>query len=236
MPKPYAAAFLRPPVLSPFKVSTDPDGAKVNHYRITMRQAAAQILPRKTTNILGFNGIFPGPTIELEQGTRSMVHMRNQLPKNHPTLGHLLATSTHLHGSASLPQYDGYASDVTLPGFYKDYFYPNFQPARTLWYHDHGVHFTAQNVYSGLAAMYIMHDKAERELLPQDAFDVPLIISDAMFARGRQPWLRRPRPLRALGRRGPGQRQALAGDAGPAPGLPLPDPQRHRSRARTGRR
>ena len=182
MPRPYAATFVRPPVLTPLSVSTDPDGAKVNHYRITMRQAAAQILPRKTTNILGFNGTFPGPTIELEQGTRSMVHMRNQLPKNHPTLGHLLATSTHLHGSASLPQYDGYASDVTLPGFYKDYFYPNFQVARTLWYHDHGVHFTAQNVYSGLAGMYILHDKFERELLPQGAFDVPLIISDAMFA------------------------------------------------------
>ena len=84
MPRPYVAAFVRPPVLSPFSVSTDPDGAKVNHYRITMRQAAAQILPRKKTNILGFNGIFPGPTIELEQGTRSKVHMRNQLPKNAP--------------------------------------------------------------------------------------------------------------------------------------------------------
>jgi FtsP/CotA-like multicopper oxidase with cupredoxin domain len=94
----------------------------------------------------------------------------------------VLATSTHLHGSASLPQYDGYASDVTHPGFFKDYHYPNFQPARTLWYHDHGVHFTAQNAYSGLAAQYHMHDPLERQLLPQGDFDVPLIISDAMFA------------------------------------------------------
>ena len=182
MPKPYAAAFARPPVLHPSSVSTGVDGAKVNHYRISMRQAVAQILPRQSTNILGYNGIFPGPTIELEQGTRAVVHMRNHMPKNHPTFGHLLATSTHLHGSASLPQFDGYASDVTLPGFYKDYYYPNSQAARTLWYHDHGVHFTAQNVYSGLAAMYIMHDATERELLPQGDFDVPLIISDAMFA------------------------------------------------------
>ncbi|GAA3323670.1 multicopper oxidase family protein [Paeniglutamicibacter sulfureus] len=182
MPKPYAAAFARPPVLHPSSVSTGVDGAKVNHYRISMRQAVAQILPRQTTNILGYNGIFPGPTIELDQGTRAVVHMRNHMPKNHPTFGHLLATSTHLHGSASLPQFDGYASDVTLPGFYKDYYYPNTQAARSLWYHDHGVHFTAQNVYSGLAALYIMHDATERELLPQGAFDVPLIISDAMFA------------------------------------------------------
>ena len=94
MPRPYAAAF-RPAAGLDTAVRHDrPRRAKVNHYRITMRQASAQILPRKTMNILGFNGIFPGPTIELEQGTRSMVHMRNQLPKNHPTLGHLLATST----------------------------------------------------------------------------------------------------------------------------------------------
>jgi len=56
----------------------------------------------------------------------------------------------HLHGSASKPQFDGYASDVTPTGFYKDYHYPNFQPARTLWYQDHGFHHTAENAYMGL--------------------------------------------------------------------------------------
>ncbi len=59
----------------------------------------------------------------------------------------------HLHGSASLPQYDGYASDITNPGQFKDYHYPNSQPARTLWYHDHGLHHTAENVYMGLAGV-----------------------------------------------------------------------------------
>ena len=57
----------------------------------------------------------------------------------------------HLHGHASLPQYDGYASDITNPGQYKDYEYQNVQEARTLWYHDHGVHHTAENVQMGLA-------------------------------------------------------------------------------------
>ena len=80
------------------------------------------------------------------------------LPQQHRTLGYTPWTSTHLHGSASLPQYDGYASDVTQPGQWKNYHYPNFQDARTLWYHDHGVHHTAENAYMGLAGMYIMHD------------------------------------------------------------------------------
>jgi spore coat protein A, manganese oxidase len=183
MPRPYTATFTRPPKLKPDSVSYESDGTPVNHYTLAMRQAQAQILPTKKTGILGYNGIFPGPTIELDQGTKAVVHMRNRMPKNHPQWNHhLLAASTHLHGSASLPQYDGYASDVIQPGFCKDYHYPNFQPARTLWYHDHGVHFTAQNVYSGLAGMYVMHDEVERELLPQGDFDVPLVVSDAMFA------------------------------------------------------
>ena len=55
------------------------------------------------------------------------------------------------------------------------------QTARTLWYHDHKHHITAQNVYSGLAAFYPLSDKYERAQLPQGEFDVPLMISDAMF-------------------------------------------------------
>lgn len=183
MPKPYRAAFRQPPVLAPYSVTADADGSnRTEHYSVTQKAAMAQILPTMATPILAYNGIFPGPTIEVERGTKTTLTIHNQLPATHPTSGHVLSTSTHLHGSASLPQYDGYASDVTLPGFRKQYSYPNFQPARTLWYHDHGVHFTAQNAYSGLAAQYRIHDPQERGLLPQGEFDVGLTISDAMFA------------------------------------------------------
>lgn len=182
MPRPFRTEFAQAPILAP-RTAIDPaDGKPVNYYFLKETAATASILPRLTTPILGYNGVFPGPTISLDQGTKAVVRISNQLPATHPTAGHLLSTSTHLHGSASLPQFDGYASDVTNTGFYKDYQYPNFQPARTLWYHDHGVHFTAQNAYSGLAGQYHMHDPLERKLLPQGNFDVALTISDAMFA------------------------------------------------------
>ncbi|WP_426976534.1 multicopper oxidase family protein [Pseudarthrobacter sp. O4] len=181
MPRPYRTPLTIPPPLA-FQTTVDANGIKTRHYTVTERLANARILPRLATPILGYNGIFPGPTIRIDQGTRAVVHMRNQLPAKHPTLGHALPTSTHLHGSASLPQFDGYANDLTLPGFYKDYQYPNFQSARSLWYHDHAVHFTAQNVYSGLAAQYLISDPIEKGLLPQGNFDIPLTVSDAMFA------------------------------------------------------
>ena len=85
----------------------------------------------------------------------------NKLPAAHPFLGYDPWTSTHLHGSASKPQYDGYASDITKVGQTKRYLYPNKQDARTLWYHDHGVHHTAENAYMGLAAQYHLHDDVE---------------------------------------------------------------------------
>ena len=85
----------------------------------------------------------PGPLIKVDQNTRVRMRVTNALPAMHPTFGYAVATSVHLHGSASLPQYDGYADDVTMPGQSKDYWYPNHQRPRTLWYHDHGVHHTA---------------------------------------------------------------------------------------------
>jgi FtsP/CotA-like multicopper oxidase with cupredoxin domain len=183
MPRPFQTTFEQARKLAPYATGTDPvDGLPVNYYKLTQQAATANILPRLSTPILGYNGTFPGPTISLDQGTKAVLRIRNKLPATHSLDGHALATSTHLHGSASKPQFDGYANDITHPGFYKDYYYPNFQPARTLWYHDHGVHFTAQNAYSGLAAQYHMHDPIERKLLPQGDFDVALTISDAMFA------------------------------------------------------
>ena len=107
----------------------------------------------------------------------------NSLPARHPTLGYKPYTSTHLHGSPSLPQYDGYANDITNPGQFKDYHYPNTHEASTLWYHDHGVHITAPNAYMGLAAFYLIHDERERDLpIPKGRYDVPLMVKDAIFA------------------------------------------------------
>ena len=180
MPSPYAAAFIRPPVL-PYTAMSDAQGP-YRLYTVTEQRSMARIVNGLDTPVYAYNGSVPGPTIKVPQGTRVKLRVRNQLPAVHPAFGHPFNTSTHLHGSASLPQYDGYADDVTHPGDFKDYWYPNWQPARTLWYHDHNVHTTAQNAYSGLAAQYHLSDAAERDLLPQGVYDVPLTISDAMFA------------------------------------------------------
>ena len=185
-PAQYRYPFVRPPVLKPYEWGFDEEG-KFERYNLSQQLGTAEIVPGLRTKLSGYNGVFPGPIISVDQGTRVDLHMRNELTQSvltHPGLtppGRTIRTSTHLHGSASLPQYDGYADDVASPSQYKSYKYPNWQSARTMWYHDHGVHYTGQQVYAGLASQYHLHDPFERAQLPQGEFDVPILLSDAAF-------------------------------------------------------
>lgn len=207
MPKPFTLPFVTPPALgSSGSVSMRcPDGLTRSYpaYDIVQRFGVAEIMPGYKTPIFGYNGVTPGPTLRVTRGRPIAVRQANLLqqppaapyqnaamPSAYTSDPWQRSTSTHLHGSASLPQFDGYASDITYPGQVKTYFYPNCQDARTLWYHDHGVHHTSQNAYNGLAAMYVLHDEAEAALgiptgapgSPSAPYDVPMIVKDAMFA------------------------------------------------------
>ncbi len=167
LPDPFATAFRRPPVLRPFARRRGADGVWTDSYEVCEELVNAKILKGgRTTKMFGYNGMVPGPTIK---ATRAADPAGGPQPPSAPAPldRHETATSMHLHGSASKPQYDGYANDITPPGFYKDYHYPNFQPARTLWYHDHGAHHTAQNVFSGPGRAVPPHDKVEQRCCPR---------------------------------------------------------------------
>jgi spore coat protein A, manganese oxidase len=177
LPKPFTTPFVRPPVAVPVRSDDTTD-----YYAMHMLPTYSEICPGYQTLMFGYEGSVPGPTIKVNQGRKAVVRHCNTLPTTHPTYGYEPWTSVHLHGSASLPQFDGYASDITHPNQFKDYQYPNFQPARTLWYHDHGIHHTAENVWHGLVGQYHMYDALEQSLpIPHGDYDVPLIISDALF-------------------------------------------------------
>jgi spore coat protein A, manganese oxidase len=205
LPKPFTMPFKQAPIAVPVRRD-----ATCDYYKMDMKGVYADVIPGFKTYVMGYDGSVPGPTIKARQGIQTVVRHCNHLPAVHPTLGYTPWTSVHLHGSASLPQYDGYASDITMPvggaredgtvceyGEYKDYHYPNYQKARTLWYHDHGVHHTAENAYHGLLAQYHMHDAEEQSIgIPTSVFnpaangglggwsgeyDVALTIGDLMF-------------------------------------------------------
>ncbi|MBE3558451.1 MAG: multicopper oxidase domain-containing protein [Ktedonobacteraceae bacterium] len=166
--KPFQVALPVLPVLQP--VSRD---SSTDYYHITQKAGQAHILPGLTTPIWGYNGIFPGPTIEAKSFRRVVIRQTNALP---------VPTTTHLHGGHTPPQSDGDPTDLVSPGSSKDYIYPNRQRASTLWYHDHRMDFTGPQVYKGLAGFYLLRDEIEESFpLPRGEHDIPLMITDRFF-------------------------------------------------------
>lgn len=186
-----------PPVLTP--VSTD-DG--VDYYEVTMRQITQKLhRDLAPTTLYAYNGIYPGPTIVAESNKPIKVKWMNDLPVNphllpvdktlHGAEGpYEVRTVVHLHGANVQPNSDGFPEawftnnfEHVGPAFTNEvYYYPNKQPATTLFYHDHAIGITRLNVYAGLAAGYLIRDEVEESLnLPKGEFEIPLIIQDRTF-------------------------------------------------------
>ncbi|MCT4356445.1 multicopper oxidase domain-containing protein [Streptomyces sp. Je 1-79] len=164
----FRLAMPVPPVLAP--VSTR-GGRDV--YDITMRPGTTEILPGIRTDVLTYNGSFPGPTLKARSRRPVVVRQRNRLT---------MPTSVHLHGASVPVSSDGAPMDTIAPGDSRTYVYPNRQPHASLWYHDHAHHMESEHVYRGLAGSYLLTDALERMLpLPTGAYDVPIAIRDARF-------------------------------------------------------
>jgi len=128
------------PILKPVRTSTD-------YYEMTQKAGRQEILPGLKTEVWGYDGIFPGPTVEARSGRQVEIRQWNELP---------VPVSTHLHSGKTPPQSDGYPTDLILPKehrhgspahaehgsmgghshVFRDYRYQGEQRAATLWYHD----------------------------------------------------------------------------------------------------
>jgi spore coat protein A len=198
LPKPFMIPLFVPPVLKPVRTVSWARGPRVptDYYEITHKEGKAEILPGLTTALWGYDGIFPGPTIESRSGRKIVVRYHNELP---------VPVTTHLHGGRTPPGSDGYPTDLILPRsssshthheypphrdwlFHRGsryYVYPLEQRAATLWYHDHRMDFTGPQIWRGLAGFHIIHDDEEDALpLPKDKKDVPLMLCDRAFGEG----------------------------------------------------
>ncbi|ORX99874.1 Cupredoxin [Clohesyomyces aquaticus] len=164
-----------PPNKAPkYQYTNASTGATIDYYEVEVKPFTQQVYPGlKPAQLVGYDGISPGPTFRMEKGREAVVRFINHAEMD---------ISIHLHGSYSRAPFDGWAEDVTKKGQYKDYYYPNHQSARTLWYHDHAIHHTAENAYFGQAGFYILHDPAEDALnLPAGDYDVPLALAAKQY-------------------------------------------------------
>jgi len=92
-------------------------------------------------------------------------------------------TTVHLHGGLIASEDDGHPTfGLVQPGAAFEHSYQNDQIAAFMWYHDHAIFDTSNNVYHGLAGIYLHTDDFEQSLnLPKGPFDIPLVIQDRAF-------------------------------------------------------
>jgi spore coat protein A, manganese oxidase len=192
------ASYVDPLPIPPRLLHTDARGGAVKIHMAAFRQKVHRDLP--PTTLWGFNGTWPGPTIDVRRDKPFSVEWINRLPPRHllpldftvhgeeenvPPVRAVV----HLHGAQVLPEYDGYPDAWTTPDgksgeAYKPgpNHFPNTQPASTLWYHDHAIGITRLNVYAGLAGFYFIRDEQEDALnLPGGAYEIPLMLQDRLF-------------------------------------------------------
>jgi spore coat protein A len=163
----------RVPLPIPRVLQPERSDSSTDYYRIVQQEAFAEILPGLRTRIWGYEGSFPGPTIEARRGRTAVVTYTNRLS---------VPTVLHLHGGVTRSESDGFPSDTVAPGHTRSHQYDNTGRAATLWYHDHSWRNSGRNQYMGLAGFYLLKEDSEIETrLPHGQFDVPLMIHDRAF-------------------------------------------------------
>lgn len=145
-----------------------------DEYAMDIVPVTQEIVPGLKTQVWTFGGQFPGPVIRAAAGRPVSLRLTNNLT---------VPTATHLHGGHNAHTDDGFPTDIVSPGQSRTYHYPNEQRGAPLWYHDHALGHEAENVYRGLAGLYLLTDAYDQALpLPSGSYDVPLMLRDAHIA------------------------------------------------------
>jgi FtsP/CotA-like multicopper oxidase with cupredoxin domain len=146
----------------------------------------------------------PGPLYVARYGEPILVRNFNRLPPAGQNGGFgLPSVTTHLHNGHTPSESDGNPCDFFEIGQFYDQHYPNVlagilsdhrpngdinEAMSTLWYHDHRVDFTAQNVYKGLAGFYTLFNEFDTgdentgfHLPSFPNFDIHMMFADKCF-------------------------------------------------------
>ena len=95
-----------------------------------------------------YNGLFPGPLVDVREGDRVRIALENRLA---------IDTTAHWHGLPVPADQDGNPMDPVRPGATRVYeFDIPAGAAGTYWYHPHAHGTTAEQVSMGLAAPFIV--------------------------------------------------------------------------------
>ncbi len=138
---------------------------------LTAAPGRLALVPGALTDVFAYNGRVPGPTLELREGDRVIVHFHNALPE---------PTTIHWHGLHIPADADGSPFDPVAPGASHDYVFTlGAGSAGTYWYHPHPDHRAGYQIAKGLYGAIIV--RAPDDPLPATLREKLLILSDNRF-------------------------------------------------------
>ncbi|HEY0543962.1 MAG TPA: multicopper oxidase domain-containing protein [Pyrinomonadaceae bacterium] len=189
------------------------------YYELSQEEGVVSVAPLSDLPlqpIWGYNGIVPGPLIVERYGVLGspqqgsiLVRQRNNLPLANGGFG-LPSVTAHLHNGHTPPESDGFPCSFMERGQFYDHHYPNIyaginsthpgkgdikEAMATLWYHDHRIDHTAENIYKGLYGAYILFNEFDTGdehtgfrlpsfgdgLNPRTNFDIFMVFTDKLF-------------------------------------------------------
>jgi spore coat protein A len=174
---------------------------------IPIKPAEVKILPGRKTKMWTYGGTYPGPTVRRPSGERTTVTFKHRLPRKAGDLtvhlhgAHTRSKDDGQPGGLTHAQPRSLYCDISPglserasgndlliePGEVRTYRHDFTEDgaderAAMHWYHDHRLDRTGENVWRGLAGMWITDDAVDLALpLPRGERDLPLMIADRDF-------------------------------------------------------
>lgn len=135
-------------------------------------RAGKTLLAGRSTEFWAYNALVPGPLIEAFEGDTVRIRLENRLSQE---------TTVHWHGQPVPPDQDGSPMDPVAPGASRTYeFTLPLGSAGTYWYHPHPHGHTAEQVFRGMAGMFIVRSRTDP--VPNGIEEKLLVISDLRLA------------------------------------------------------
>ncbi|MEM7344174.1 MAG: multicopper oxidase domain-containing protein [Chloroflexota bacterium] len=165
--------FTNPLQIPTLLEATEQEGQKI--FELTPQSGQVAFLDGQLAKTMGYNGHYLGPTIRVSRGDNVIINVTNQLDE---------MTTVHWHGLHVPPDMDGTPHQAIMPGETWQARYPILNEAATMWYHPHPHGQSAQQVFQGLAGLFIIDDENSDQLNLPNSYCIdyiPLIIQDRLI-------------------------------------------------------
>ncbi len=173
-PSPATPSILTPgqPLASLARLPNAATAPGIFEGTLVAQRVSATLLPATSTEFWSYNGLVPGPLIDVFEGDTVRIHVSNQLAQE---------TTVHWHGLPVPPDQDGNPMDPIASGASRTYaFTLPVGSAGTYWYHPHAHERTAEQVFRGMAGLLLVRSRTDP--LPAAIEEKLLVVSDLRLA------------------------------------------------------